>query len=335
MNDSSPKNDAPLSATLRNATHLLFIAASMGVLTACHMLFFGISDMIALFLFIVTVYLIFRSVLELRMGSRKAMSVYFKKDSFFTSYLSQDKAWSQLIFSIIIAAFLSLAFMVVLKGMSLSHGFLSMLIIVGIASLFIRAINFSTIKETVGENTTGTVSRHAISIISTVMTAFWLNLLLSMILSAHDLFTFLSSSIDFSSFINYAETRSIDKTIDNEASRFFVNLYVIINAFKIAMANEIMTALDISYQEKAQYFYIFYLSTLVMNMVKLFGFSLTLIFIQKTFEEHIVPIILAAWRKTQPLRQKFSKIPPNKTGNFIRKAKHLNKKRGQGEKHEY
>uniref|UniRef100_UPI002468F32A hypothetical protein n=1 Tax=Chromohalobacter sp. 48-RD10 TaxID=2994063 RepID=UPI002468F32A len=304
MNDNSSKHDATLSNTLRNAIPLLFIAASMGILTACHMLFFGISDMIALFLFIITSYLIFHSVLDLRIGSQKALRVYFKKQSFFTSYLSQDKPWAQIAFSIIIAAFLSLAFIVVLKGISLSHGFWSILIIVGIACLFVRFTNFGTIKETVEDNATETVSHHAISIISIIVTAFWLNLLLSMILSAHDLFTFLSSEIDFSSFVTYAENRSIDKTIDNEVSRFFVNLYVIINAFKVAMANEIMTALDISYQEKSQYFYIFYFSTLVMNMAKLFGFSLTLILMQKTIEERVAPFIRIIWRKVCPILQK-------------------------------
>ncbi|MDV6319138.1 hypothetical protein [Chromohalobacter sp. HP20-39] len=304
MDDSSSKNDAPLSVTLRNATHLLFITASMGILTACHMLFFGISDMTALFLFIITSYLIFRSVLDLRMGSRKALRVYLKKESFFTAYLSQDKPWGQIALSIITAAFLSLAFIVVLKGMSLSYGFWSMLIIVGIAALFVRAINIGTIKETVGNNATDSVSHHAISMISTIVTAFWLNLLLSMILSAHDLFTFLSSEIDFSSFVTYAETRSIDETIDNEVSRFFVNLYVIINSFKVAMANEITTALDVSYQEKSQYFYVFYFSTLVMNMVKLFGFSLTLVFIQKTVEERIAPFVRDTWGKACPFLHK-------------------------------
>lgn len=271
--------------------------------------FFSEHDLISLFLILITTVIMYSVVLELQVGNKKALRVNSKKGSFIYNVLSNDKTiWTKLM-SFVVSFFFAFILVVILKGIVLNHGIISFLVIITLTSLIIFTfLNNESGSETVKANLADDLANHANNFLYLFVVAISLNVILSLLMSAHDLFSFLNSNVNFQNFDQKAASEQVEKTGYNDFTRPIMNLYILLDFFKIAIANQFMASvLNISTEQKVYYFYVFYLFVFILNMFKLFAFSLSFVLLQKGLEKSArksIPYIQRNTRRVKILIEK-------------------------------
>jgi len=261
--------------------HLLFgfyITAIVGL----NAYVFGTNDKVSLLLLAVSLFLLYPVILVGQMTIRNAAKTNFTPESGIYQWLNKPKTLWQQIFSLILAAILSISFLIVAKGIVIEHGLIASLLIVFLVTSAASALITSTkAKDAQDRTVSHEVTRHHpadLSFLGLFLAVFFVNLALALVLSAAETHKFLGSDVGFLNFVQYASDRSIPKLDTNEFSRILINVYVIMDAFKLAVVNELLSAFHV---DKQNYF-VFYPLLFVLNLLKLFAFSLPLVFAQRS-----------------------------------------------------
>lgn len=253
-------------------------------------LFFCVNDMISIVLVLISTVIIYRVVFILQEGNKRALRVNTKEGGFLHAFLSREKS----LFVRILSFFVSLSFAtiltVILKGIVLNHGVITFFIITFFISMAIFSfVNKGSIEQNnnqeglITENLAPDISKHANNLLFILLIAVILNTSLSLLFSAHDTFVFLNNDVNFSNFDVVATERAIEKTLTNAYSRPLMNLYIILDTFKMAVANQFIE-MFIDNVDKEKYFYLFFTVVFFLNMVKLFAFSISFVLLQKGLE---------------------------------------------------
>jgi len=281
----------------------------MLVLMLCQSLVFGVSDALSLLLLLMTAVLMFNATLKLQIGNKKALRANAKENSFLYAFLSKEKTISILIVSIFSSLTLSTVLVVILKGIVINHGVVALFILVGVISFAIFSlINKESIASSVVDNNfQPDVAKHANELMYVVIVAVSLNVVLSLLLSAHDTMTLLNSNITFANFDQYAVEDSIEKNGSNYYTRIMTNLYIVLDYFKLAVTIKILDILLPGMQDRVDWFYLFYLIVFLLNMMKLFAFSLSFVLLQKGMETGMRKPFVWVNKKMAKLEEKFRK----------------------------
>lgn len=267
----------------------LLVSLVLGLLYA-QAYYFCVNDIISIILILLSAVIIFRVVVVLQEGNKRALRVNTCEGGFLHNFLSKEKSP----FIIILSFFMSLCFAtiltVILKGIVLNHGVVAFFII----TFFISMVIFSFVNQgsiSLNNNQKGLITdslapdiaSHANNLVLILFIAMGLNICLSLLFSAHDTFVFLNNDVNFSNFHVVASGRAIEETLTNTNSRRIMNLYIVLDTFKMAVANQFIE-MFIDNVDKEKYFYLFFTVVFFFNMVKLFAFSFSFVLLQKGLE---------------------------------------------------
>lgn len=250
--------------------------------------FLGTSDLASLILLMLSTVIIFRTLLKLQTGNKRAIRANSKEGSFLYRFLSEEKTFFLISISFIASLISSIIMVLILKGITFNHGYWGLFIIMGLISLTVFSFlsNDKTTSSTVNNNLQDDVGKHANNMLQIILTAIILNFSLSFILSAHDTMSLLNSHITLNDFEDFALKNSVERSdiLNNYYSRLMINLYLLLDAFKLALTTQIIDILIPSMEERLDWFYLFYGVVFVLNMMKLFLFSFAFVLLQKGLE---------------------------------------------------
>lgn len=245
--------------------------------------FFGEDDWVSLIFIAITTVIIFKTLLKLQTGNKKALRANAKKGSFLYNFLSGERTPFLILFSFSASLISSIIMVLILKGITFNHGYWGLFFVIGIISFtifsFITDENASS--AVVADNLQEDVSSHANNMLQIIFTAIALNFALSFILSAHDTMSLLSSHISIANFENIALEHAVDKLEGNHYTRLMINLYLLLDAFKLALTTQIIDILVPNMDERLDWFYVFYIVVFILNMMKLFFFSFAFVLLQR------------------------------------------------------
>lgn len=298
------------------------LSAVLLVLLSLQAWMFTRNDIYSLLLVLLTSLIMFNVILELQAGNKKVLRVNTKEGSFLHTFLSKDKTIFMKLLAFLASFFMAFLLVLILKGIVNSHGIIAFTVIIMIISLSL----FSVINnKNAGKNSTidselaTDLANHANNFINVLSLAAMLNIALSMVLSAHDVMMFLNNNITFSNFDEFASKAAVIENDNNHISRNLMNLYILMDYFKLASASQIMILFGVDLSDKQNYFYLFYLLVFFMNMLKLFAFSLSFVFLQKGLEQfsiRLMPFIQGFINKSK----KFNKAHKERKSKSSNKA---------------
>jgi len=247
---------------------------------------FGLNDMGSLALMLISVIVIFNTILKLQLGNRRAIRAKAKKDSWLYRFLSKESSLWMKIVSLFSSIIFAVILTVVLKGIIISHGYVALfLIIISVSFVifgFLREDN--TTSSTVSDNLQSDIANHANNVLHIFIVAVLLNVILALLLSAHDTMFLLNSDITFLNFDNIAVHSAVEKTDSNHFTRLMINLYLLLDTFKLAVTTKIIDVMIPGMNDRVDLFYLFYGTIFLLNMMKLFGFSIAFVLFQKGLE---------------------------------------------------
>lgn len=258
--------------------------------------FFTTNDSISLFLVFVSTFIMYFAISKYQNNNKKVLKAYTKEGSVLHAFFNKENTLFIKFLSFTMSFILSFLLVIILRGISENHSHIALFLIITVISMSIFSfITDSTTKsEAIDNNLQEDLSNHASEFLHLILVAFILTFVLSLILSARDTYIFLQASInnlDFYNFVDRAEEKQILKTDYNTISRGLMNLYIITENFKMAFANHFVETF-ISEEYKEKYFYVFYFCVFFLNMMKLFGFSIAFVFLQKGlvgFSQRLLP----------------------------------------------
>lgn len=226
-------------------------------------------------------------VLQFQMGSRALLASHLNKDGSLHKVVASPGFLTK-IMAYIAALILALGFMVILKGVMMSHGSFSALIIIAIATFLLfpwlspaeerlkeggdKVKNDNVTSKAINE-LQGAARVYASFVAALVAVSILLNITLAGILSAKDVSVFVTKDIDFYNFHQIASSYAIEYSGNNEYSRSLINAFILSDQLKLAIGNMLF---DVFFPEaeKVNYFYVFYFSSFLMNLVKLMPLSI-------------------------------------------------------------
>jgi len=259
---------------------------TMLVFMLAQSLVFGSSDILSLLMVIIASAIIFNTTLKLQIGNKKALRANAKKNSWLYLLLSDEKSIVIKLFSLASSLIIAILLVMTLKGIVLNHGVISLFILIGIVSFTIFSfLNENDAKSSfVDDNIQTDIARHANDLMHVVIVAVLLNLVLSMLLSAHDTISLLNNDITFNNFDQHAYDDRIEKNGNNHYTRIMINIFIVLDYLKLAVTTTVIDIFMPGKQDKEDLFYIFYIVVLLLNFMKLFAFSLSFVLMQKGME---------------------------------------------------
>lgn len=243
--------------------------------------FFGESDILALFFVFITAFFLYQTLIKLQSGNRKILSIHSKPGSRLYNFFTRETTIPMKIFVALLSFFTSSILVFLLKGIVIQQGYIPFFTVIIFSSMILYSfINKKIENDLMNQNINDQIVWHGSQLVRIFYAAIILNILLSLAFSAHDTYSFIESEVDFLNFADSAKALSIEKNDSNHYSRIFVNAYLIMDNIKLALAN---TFIELFEQQKN--FYLFYGVIFILNIFKLLAFSVSIVMLQKGFEE--------------------------------------------------
>jgi len=305
------------SSTKKNNQTFLnfFVVTTMTILLFLENWFFGHNDTISIFFIMLSTIIMFMFISKLQQANRKTMRVNAKKGSLLYNILSKNSFFTYFI-SFIVSFISSFSLVVIAKGMILNHGIIPVILVVLIGGFFTLNIigDNEVSNEHIDENLKTEISTNINLLLRLIYVSFAFNLILTLFLSAHDVFVFINNNITLDNFDEYVIAHKVIKNGSNDVSRVFIHIYMLMDNIKMAITNIIFE--KILHVDKDDWFFTSYIIILFLNFIKMIGFSFGFVFLLKGL---------------QILLQKFTFI--NKIeiliSNFIKKIKKTTAKNKQ------
>lgn len=271
--------------------NLRFILASiMLAFLSLQVWTFTINDYYTLALVLVSASIMFHVVLDMQIGNKKALRVNTKEDGRLYRFLSKEKTIPLYVLSFIASLVLAYVLTVILAGIVYSHGKIAFLLIITVISMTVFSF-LNQGSQTINKELALDLANHANNFLYIVLLAVILNLVLSAILSAHDVMMFLTHEITLDNFDEISSSEAIVKNGSNTFTRALMNLYILMENLKLALTSEFMILAGIDLSTKQKYFYIAYLAIFILNIIKLLSFSFSFVLLQKGLENFAKKLI--------------------------------------------
>lgn len=270
---------------------------------------FGNSDTLSLFLILTSTVIMFNATLKLQIGNKKALRANAKENSYLYNFLGNEKSIFLILISFIVSLIFSVLLILILKGIIINHGIWTFFILIGAISftIFTFLNKENSESSSINNNLQSDIAKHANELMYVIIVALSLNFVLSLLLSAHDTMSLLNSDLTFENFDQYAVKEAIDKNNSNFYTRIMINLYIALDYFKLAVTTKIIDILIPGMQDRENWFYLFYLVVFILNMMKLFAFSLAFVLMQKGMETGLGKILVILNEKIAEHKNKKSK----------------------------
>lgn len=229
--------------------------------------FFGRNDLYAIFLIAILSIIMLPVFRRVQMSGRMMLISHFNSKSTISAHL-QKQGLLSIIISLIASILFAIGVVLILKGITLTYGIAITMGIIFLVSLslswlviggdfFDRNIKIS-IDRAVKKNLNKQLADHTLYFSRIVISAVVLNIILAAIFTSADTSQFLSNQINYSNdFIN-AKNNAIEPHDKNQYTRVFINAYIILDNFRIATANEIITAIVSRPNWDEMFFFVFY-----------------------------------------------------------------------------
>lgn len=263
----------------------LFLTATVTIYCYFCIQLIGSMDWGALALALISAWLMKDGVLEFQMGSRHLLADHFRKDSAAQEILNNPGFLTH-IFAFIAAFIVTLGFFITLKGMSINHGSIPVIVIISGMTYALYKMLMPTVdrseepesspkaKPDLSERHLGdSAYRYAKFVMGMVLITVILNIALASLLSAKDTMDFVTSESNFDTFDHRAVDRSVAYNGLNPVSRALLNGYILSSEFRTALTNEILDSF-IDTSDRASLFYGFWPFYFVLNLVHALPFSL-------------------------------------------------------------
>ena len=270
-----------ISSKKNNQTFLnFFVVTSMTILLFLENWFFGYNDTISIFFIMLSTIIMFMFISKLQQANRKTMRVNAKKDSLLYNILSKNSFFTYFI-SFIVSFISSFSLVVISKGMILSHGIAPVVLVVLIGGFFTLNIigDNEVSNEHIDENLKTEISTNINLLLRLIYVSFAFNLILTLFLSAHDVFVFINNNITLDNFDEYVIAHIVIKNGANDISRVFIHIYMLMDNIKMAITNIIFE--KILHVNKDDWFFASYIIILFLNFIKMIGFSFGFVFLLK------------------------------------------------------
>lgn len=249
--------------------------------------FFGQSDIIAyVFIALISIPLIYRAFLEFSFDRREAVLVSVKKQSLIYRIFSSENAYYLRAASFFMSVFLAMSMVLTMKGLVSSRGLVTpaafIIIWVGMVLHGFRLDKFT--ENDINKNIKNEVAPHVRNLVSIFLVAMILNVLLSLTFSMRDTTEVLFNQITFDNFDIHAAEDSIKKNNYNGYSRVLINIFIVLDYFKLAVSDVLVEAYAPDVEHKMDVFYFFYCVIFVLNLMKFYAFSLGVVLFHKGAE---------------------------------------------------
>jgi len=261
-------------------------------------LFVGKSDSVSFFIFLIVTSLLTIMIYQLRRDSRSAMAIYFKRGSLFHDFfIRKDFSFTNLIISILVAAPLSFLFILMSKGLILNHELWQVVVAVFFASLiylFMVKNFYSQTSDVVEINVAEDAQKNTFNILSVFVISVVINIFISLYFSIPDYLKFSENDtvfdMGFFDKINQIKQESFESnSLDPEAiSGKIAIIYLMFDEIKIIIANEIFSIFgSLDAKRDVEYWLVFIGYAFMLNMIKLFGFSMTFVLLLTVYSNYI------------------------------------------------
>lgn len=253
---------------------------------------FGRSDWIAAVLFLGVWAAVFSSSYAMRMAVRNSVRAYFQAGTSIHDFFSREKSVPQLALAAALSFFLTVAFFIFIKMTWISHGWVGFSVAFMVSSMICIKV-LSSYGGTLDRRFLAQDAQSDFSLATFIVLVVAANTFLALIFSARDLYGFLNAGVDFGDFLSYAEGLSIGRTDYNQLTRALINISIIADSFKLAMASELLHAFDFSVDGRSgNAYYVFYITVLGLNLASLVPVSVGLVLIAQYFHRVAAPVLV-------------------------------------------
>lgn len=267
---------------LKNILLRCLITFPIIVLLLAQNYFFGEYDFVIFVVFLITAFLISIFTIEIYRSNRHAWSIVAKKKSWLEKFLLRPHSIGQIIICTLISLFLSMLFIVTIKGIMIGNGAVTTIIIL----LIFNGILYSNIshdfssENIITKNFDKKVINHGILIMQVLVPALFLDFILTILFSFYDAYKFETAEITLMNFVEY--TADSEEVVLNNGynkySRIFINAYLLIDNLRFAFARVIVK--DFLHLDS---YVVFFIIVFILNLIKLFFFSWVYVILLKGF----------------------------------------------------
>ena len=259
--------------------------SSLFLLSILQFYFFARSDSYVVPFYLLSGFFIYQSVIDWQTKMRHVLALYAKKDTWLEHWLMREHSMLSIGLSLLFSAVLSFCLLVVLSGLLLVYGhsilffFLFFVVFYAVASIQINRFSWHL-------NSFSTrFSCYATTSLSIIFWALFLNVLLSLFISFYDVNNFFHSYVSLSNFDSITVQQSIVRMLDNQYSRLLLNMYLLVDNFKLALVYQLSEwlgffSVEASFKHYSQAYALFF----VFNAMKLFALSLSVVLWLKGFQ---------------------------------------------------
>lgn len=254
----------------------IIVVALFGAIVFANIKAIGYSDSLSLWIMLLAAIFLYMSLIKIHYNGKRALRVNSSKHSWLYGFLSDEPGLVGRLYASLVALTLAVTMGLMLKGLSLNHGVGVIVGVVVVASFILFPfINKPLSTGIIDRNVHGDIVRHGSEITRIIISVILLNFIFALALSGYDVHRFLANSIPIDSFPQFAARAAIEENGENLYTKFFVNLYLLLEYGKIAISQEAAKQVGVSD------FYLFFLLLLVSNFLKMAPLSLSIVLFQK------------------------------------------------------
>jgi|GEM_PF-5680587 len=245
------------------------------------------NDIFLGLLTLVNVALLTWIIFSIRKGIRAVVKANFVEGSLPYRWFNRNGV-IQIVIALLASLTFAVAFVVILKSLTLRHSFLVIAIAIFISGWITGLFRSKSIERANGEGTfKDKESQAAVSnIFSIFVSVIVFTVVLAAATTAKDTHVFFINNAEFGNFSEIAYESSIDANGNNDVGRALVNLSLILEAFRQATVNEFFIALGLE-KDSAKYFW-FFSFIFVFNFFKLASFSAAFVLITVSARDHVL-----------------------------------------------
>jgi len=294
-------------------------------------LFVGQNDTITYVIFWTITVALTVIVYQIRNASRAVTAIYFKPGSFLHSFFTNDKfSLVNLIISFIISIPLSFLFVLMAKGLMLNHEPWQVILAMSISAfiyIYMSRNYFGQTKKIVENNIADDAQENTLNIFSVFIISIAINIFISLFFSIPDYVEFSNDNSTFNEIQENLNNKSLklsDKINFETNSGKVAVFYLMVDNIKIIIANEAILIFG-SLEEKrdTDYWLFFVIYAFIVNMIKLFGFSITFVLLMRLYSKYLSASVAILLLKTEVFANEKTEKYFNESKKYLAEKKEI------------
>lgn len=296
--NGEPKNKR--SGALGSALIVTIFFALIGLVV-------GRNDWLALILLVVFIAFLFDPIVAVRNTLRSSIRNNLKEGAPGYEFLGNDMTALRFAIASVVSLVIGVSFFVYYSAAIITHSLLATLFFTLVSVYFL--IYSLSARSNLDLDSLNESIDNKFDLLRLVTYAMLTSLAFALIFSAKDLYDFfrIGQEITISNFVGFAEEKAVDRTGVNPISRALINLYIVVDTFKVALIVSFIKSfgMDVGYGSGGS-FYLFYFFSVLVNYLKSLPFSFAVVFFVAGYVRHFYvfsagfynkAVSLASWSK--------------------------------------